>query len=52
MSSISNKKPTIFAPTKSQRTFFLAELLQSYYGSHPQHYFPELDNFSNVILGN
>lgn len=46
------KKPTIFAPAKSQRTFFLAELLQPYYGSHPQHFFPELDTFPTIILNN
>jgi hypothetical protein len=51
MSNIS-KKATVFAPVKTQRTFFLAELLQPYYGNHPQHYFPELDNFSSAILGN
>ena len=49
---MSQKKPTIFAPSKSQRTFFLAQLLQPYYGNHPQHFFPELETFQNLILGN
>jgi tetratricopeptide (TPR) repeat protein len=47
-----NKKPTIFAPSKSHRIFFLAELLQPYYGSHPEHHFAELDTFPTLILGN
>jgi hypothetical protein len=39
---LSSKKPTIFTPAKSHRIFFLAEILQPYYGSHPQHHFQEL----------
>jgi tetratricopeptide (TPR) repeat protein len=46
------KKPTIFAPAKTHRIFFLAELLQPYYGSHPEHHFAELDTFPTLILGN
>jgi len=36
---LSSKKPTIFNPSKSHRIFFLAEILQPYYGTHPQHHF-------------
>ena len=50
--SSSQKKPTIFAPAKSQRIFFLAEILQPYYGNHPEHYFPELETFASTILHN
>jgi tetratricopeptide (TPR) repeat protein len=46
------KKPTIFAPQKTHRIFFLAELLQPYYGSHPEHHFAELDTFPTAVLGN
>ena len=46
------KKNTIFAPAKSQRAFFIAELLQPYYGTHPQHFFPELETFPIAVLGN
>ena len=37
--NMSQKKPTIFAPSKTHRIFFIAELLQPYYGSHPEHHF-------------
>lgn len=46
------KKPTIFAPTRTHRVFFLAELLQPYYGAHPEHYFAELDTFPTQVLNN
>lgn len=49
---LSSKKPTIFNPSKSHRIFFLAEILQPYYGSHPQHHFQELETFETTILGN
>ncbi len=46
------KKPTIFAPAKTHRIFFLAELLQPYYGAHPEHHFQELENFPSTVLAN
>ena len=48
----SSNRPTIFNPTKSHRIFFLAEILQPYYGSHPQHHFKELETFETSILAN
>ena len=49
---MSRSKPTIFAPIKTHRVFFLAELLQPYYGAHPEHHFPELDSFPSQVLNN
>jgi hypothetical protein len=49
---MSRNKPTIFAPAKTHRIFFLAELLQPYYGSHPEHHFQELDTFPTQVLSN
>ena len=42
----------MFFPAKTHRVFFLAEILQPYYGNHPQHHFPELDTFPTQVLAN
>jgi tetratricopeptide (TPR) repeat protein len=46
------KKPTIFAPTKAQKTYFMTEIFRPYFGTHPYHEFPELEGFANVLLAN
>ena len=50
--SYSQKKPTIFAPTTAQKTFFMTEIFRPYFGSHPFHSFPELEGFSDSLLSN
>ena len=30
----------------------MAEILQPYYGTHTQHFFPELDTFPTTVLAN